>query len=73
MKAVLHLLVAAAAGVASPALAESPPVSPAPPAEATADKEPKKICRSVALNTDSRRKERLCLTPAEWRELNNPR
>lgn len=71
MNFVLSVLVAAAAGVTAPAAGHSATASPQE--EPKQVKEAEKICRLVALNPDSRRKERLCLTSAEWRELNNPR
>ncbi len=41
--------------------------------EATEATEDKRICRSVKLDTSSRRKTKVCRTIEEWRELNNPR
>ena len=35
--------------------------------------EDKRICRYVRLDMSSRRKERVCRTASEWREINQPR
>lgn len=36
-------------------------------------KEEKRICRRIATDMSSRRKERVCLTKEDWRELNQRR
>lgn len=73
MKSVLSLLAVAAASLALPTSAQEASTAEAQREPAQQTKPAEKICRNVALNPDSRRKERLCLTQAEWRELNNPR
>jgi hypothetical protein len=73
MKIAFPLLAAAIAGFAAPALAEEATTKPAQDETSKEAKKDQKICRLVALQAGSRRKERVCLTPAEWRENNNPR
>jgi hypothetical protein len=73
MNFVLPLLAVAAAGLALPVTAQDTSPAPAAEAEPKDAKEGEKICKRVALDVDSRRKEKLCLTRDEWRELNNPR
>jgi DNA-binding IclR family transcriptional regulator len=75
MKYVLPLL-ATAAGLALPGYAQETAPEAAPAAqqgEAKPAKDDSKICRQIALEPGSRRKEKVCLTAAEWRENNNPR
>ncbi len=71
MKFVVLLLAAAAANLAAPTIARETATPLAD--EPKQAKEAEKICRMVALDTGSRRKERLCLTASEWRKFNNPR
>ncbi|MGX7952522.1 hypothetical protein ACWPM1_08140 [Tsuneonella sp. HG249] len=71
MKFALSLVPVAAACLAIPAVAqEETPVQQGEAKESTEAKEAEKICKRVALGMDSRRKERVCLTPSEWRKLN---
>jgi hypothetical protein len=48
--------------------------SPAPaPASTETAAEDKRICRRVKLDMSSRRATKVCRTPEEWRDLNQPR
>ncbi|RGP40719.1 hypothetical protein BPTFM16_01007 [Altererythrobacter insulae] len=61
-------------------VAQGEPAQPTEKADETAEKaveekveeksEDKRICRSIRLDTSSRKKERICLTREGWREFN---
>lgn len=59
-----------AASLTVPAFAGEPENGDAERAEKP--KKEQKICKRVATEMGSRRKERVCLTSDEWRKVNNP-
>ena len=64
----LFLSVFLSAAPASPQQA-APPPPPPPPAPAEPSKAERKICKQVA-NTGTRMGKRVCLTKAQWDEMN---
>lgn len=64
----LTLLAAATASVATPSAGDENTSNQG--SEPVTAQQPEKICRQVALQAGTRKKEKLCLTAKEWRELN---
>ena len=75
MKFPLSLLAASAAALtpllALPALAQETPAKPAEEQSSKEAKDDKKVCKRVSMGMGSRRAERVCLTPEEWRKANH--
>ena len=71
---VLSAFALLAASVSADLSASEPPKAEQPKQEeADTTQEPKKICRQIAMQMNSRRKERVCMTKEEWRDFNNQR
>lgn len=63
------LLAGGSAVAAEPEKTEAPSEKEQPAAQEEAA-EPEKICRQIALQLGSRKRERVCMTRKEWREFN---
>ena len=73
MNSLVALLSAVAATVPTPQLGnEAAPKTEQPQAQTQAQTSDR-ICRRVALDIGSRKKEEVCLTAKEWRVFNNSR
>lgn len=65
------IIVSAALAVSPPSLAASPATAadaPAQPAPASVDEDDKIKCRSMAVTGSWAKREKLCLTVAEWKQ-----
>ena len=70
MRLFAPLLVVISLAVVAPATATEPEETSKTKTEKVEKAEPKKICRRIASDMNSRRTVRVCKTKEEWREFN---